>query len=93
MRSGTTSSGFKFKIDEVDLNDMEFIELMAEAEENPLKYPKMVERMLGKEQKQKLYDHVRTKKGRVPPDAIDKEVEEIFILAGEDAKNSESSPA
>ena len=93
MRSGTTSSGFKFKIDEVDLNDMEFIELMAEAEENPLKYPKMVERMLGKEQKQKLYDHVRTKGGRVPPDAIDKEVEEIFTLAGEDAKNSESSPA
>jgi hypothetical protein len=93
MRSGTTSSGFKFKIDEVDLNDMEFIELMAEAEENPLKYPKMVERMLGKEQKQKLYDHVRTKEGRVPPDTIDKEVEEIFILAGEDAKNSESSPA
>lgn len=93
MRSGITSSGFKFKIDEVDLNDMEFIELMAEAEENPLKYPKMVERMLGKEQKQKLYDHVRTKEGRVPPDAIAKEVEEIFILAGEDAKNSESSPA
>ena len=93
MRSGTTSSGFKFKIDEVDLNDMEFIEIMAEAEENPLKYPKMVERMLGKEQKKKLYDHVRTKGGRVPPDAIDKEVEEIFILAGEDAKNSESSPA
>ena len=93
MRSGTTSSGFKFKIDEVDLNDMEFIELMAEAEENPLKYPKMVERMLGKEQKQKLYDHVSTKVGRVPPDAIDKELEEIFILAGEDAKNSESSPA
>ena len=93
MRSGTTSSGFKFKIDEVDLNDMEFIELMAEAEENPLKYPKMVERMLGKEQKKKLYDHVRTKEGRVPPDAIDEEVEEIFILAGEDAKNSESSPA
>ena len=93
MRSGTTSSGFKFKIDEVDLNDMEFIEIMAEAEENPLKYPKMVERMLGKEQKKKLYDHVRTKEGRVPPDAIDEEVEEIFILAGEDAKNSESSPA
>ena len=93
MRSGTTSSGFKFKIDEVALNDMEFIEIMAEAEENPLKYPKMVERMLGKEQKQKLYDHVRTKEGRVPPDAIGKEVEEMFILAGEDAKNSESSPA
>lgn len=93
MRSGTTSSGFKFEIDEQDLNDMEFIELMADAEENPLKYPKMVERMLGKEQKKKLYDHVRTKEGRVPPDAIDKEVEEIFILAGEDAKNSESSPA
>ncbi len=93
MRSGTTSSGFKFEIDEQDLNDMEFIELMADAEENPLKYPKMLERMLGKEQKKKLYDHVRTKEGQVPPDAIDKEVEEIFILAGEDAKNSESSPA
>ena len=93
MRKGKTESGFKFELDEENLNDMEFIEMMANAEQNPLAYPRMLERMLGEEQKKRLYDHVRTKEGRVPPDLIDKEVEQIFELAGKDAKNSESSPA
>lgn len=93
MRSGTTSSGFKFTIDEEDWNDMEFIELMAAADENPLKYPALLERMLGKEQKKKLYDHCRNDKGRAPVDVVEKEIEEIFEIAGQDVKNSESSPA
>lgn len=93
MRKGTTESGFKFKFDEQDWDDMEFIELMAAADENPLKYPAMIERMLGKEQKDRLYEHCRNEKGRVPTDAVKKEIDEIFEIAGQDAKNSEPSPA
>ena len=93
MRKGTTESGFKFKFDEEDWNDMEFIELMAAAEENPLKYPALIERMIGKEQKDALYEHCRNDKGRVPVDVVKKEIDEIFEVAGQDAKNSESSPA
>ena len=93
MRKGTTESGFRFKFDEEDWNDMEFIELMAEVEENVLKYPAMIERMLGKEQKDALYEHCRNDKGRVPLEAIKNEIDEIFDIAGQDTKNSESSPA
>lgn len=93
MKSGTTESGFKFEFDEQDWDDMEFVELMAQADENALKYPAMIERMLGKEQKQRLYDHCRNKKGRVPIDAVKKEIDELFEVAGKETKNSESSPA
>ena len=93
MRSGTTQSGIKYKIDEEDWNDMEIIELMAAADENALKYPALIERMLGKKQKDELYEHCRNKKGRVPVEAVRKEIDEIFEIAGQDAKNSESSPA
>lgn len=93
MRRGTTETGFEFEIDEEDWDDMEFIELMAEVETNALAYPKMVERMLGKEQKKRLYDHVRNEKGRVPIEPLKKEIDDIFDSAGQDAKNSESSPA
>ena len=64
MVKGTTKTGFKFSIDPDAIKDMEFIELMAAADENPLKYPAMIERMLGKEQKDKLYEHCRNEKGR-----------------------------
>ena len=88
MRKGQTESGFKFVIDETDLDDMEFIELLADAQEDALKFPKVVERLLGKEQKAKLYDHVRTENGRVPIEAISNALTEIMVAAGEDTKNS-----
>lgn len=93
MRKGATESGFKFEFDEQDWNDMRFIELMAAADENPLKYPAMIERMLGKDQKDRLYAHCEDEKGRVPAEAVKKEIDDIFEIAGQDAKNSEPSPA
>lgn len=51
MVKGTTSTGFKFSIDPDAVKDMEFIELAADAEENGLLLPKMIECVLGKEQK------------------------------------------
>lgn len=93
MVTGKTESGFEFEIDEEQLDDMEFIELMAAAQENWLKFPAMLEKMLGKEQKARLYDHIKNDKGRVKPEELDKIVTEIFELAGKKLKNSGSSPA
>ena len=88
MRKGTTESGFTFEVDEEDLNDMEFVELLANAQEDSLMFPRLIERMLGEEQKKALYDHLRNKNGRVPVDATIDIVTEILTLAGEDTKNS-----
>lgn len=88
MREGTTKSGFKFKIDERRLDDMEFMELLASVDEEPLKLPELIETMLGAEQKKKLYDHLRTKDGRVPIQKTTDIVGEIMNIAGEDTKNS-----
>jgi hypothetical protein len=46
----------------------------------------MVEYALGKEQKKRLYDHVRNERGRVMFDDIRREFDEIFNIANE--KNS-----
>lgn len=90
MVKGTTTSGFKFSIDPDAIKDMEFIELAAEAEENGLMLPKMLERVLGKKQKDKLYDHVRNSKGRVMIDDINNEVEEIFNALNQDNETKNS---
>lgn len=89
MIKGTTASGFAFKIDESVLMDMEFIELAAEAADNGLVLPKLLSFILGDTQKKKLYDHVRTKAGRVPADAVNKEVEDILsaIRENKETKN------
>lgn len=75
---GKTSTGFKYEIDEQALDDMELLEVFAEVDENPLLLPKLLNMLLGKEQKEALYDHLRTDKGTVPTAAIGEEVGEIL---------------
>lgn len=81
MIRGTTKSGFQYNIDESRVDDMEFMEMIAEADDNPIVVPKVIEHMLGKDQKQKLYDHLRTEKGNVPVEAMLNELEDIFTNA------------
>lgn len=89
MRKGETKSGFKYKVDEAMLDDMELIDAMAETDSgNPLKVSVVVDKLLGAEQKQKLYDHLRTKKGNVPIQEVVDTVIEIFEDMGEQGKNS-----
>lgn len=78
MVSGVTSSGFKFEIDETRLDDMEFIDALGEIEENAIALSKVVVTLLGKEQRARLYDHVRNEAGRVPLEAITSELVEIM---------------
>ena len=83
MIEGKTTKGFQFTIDENDVNDMEFLELMADVDENPLLFPRLIEIMLGKEQKTALYDFYRNDKGKVPIDEIKGAVGEILASNGE----------
>lgn len=87
MIKGTTSSGFEYEIDEKKLDDMELLELFGSLEKNPFNLTVIIEKMFGQEQKQALYDHLRTEDGRVPYKAFEKELGEILNKENE-TKNS-----
>ena len=90
MVKGKTQSGFNVEINEKRMEDIRFFELLDDMETNPLRLPKLVEYMLGKEQKEKLYAHLE-KDGIVNAADVTKEMESIFHLvseASEKAKNS-----
>lgn len=83
---GTTSTGFNYEFDETLFEDLEFIELLAEADENGMQFPKFLVRLLGDEQKKKLYDHVRSESGRVS--ILDVKREVVEMMDTENLKNS-----
>lgn len=82
MIKGTTRTGFNYEVDETRINDMEYLELLAKATGNIAYLPAVVEKLLGREQKTALYEHVRDENGRVSVDAIDREIE--YIMSGND---------
>ena len=88
MLKGKTESGFKFEIDESIADDMEFVEALAEVDENPLRFPKVLVRALGEEQKQRLYEHLRGKNGTVSTQKVMDEFTEMLNKAGDETKNS-----
>lgn len=88
MVKGKTKTGFEFEYNELRLDDMEFIELVAQADSNVTVLPKLLNMVLGEEQKKRLYDHLRVEDGRVPTQALADAVEEIFEAAGDQVKNS-----
>lgn len=78
MLKGKTETGFSYEVSDESLNDYELVEILAEVDTNPLLLPKLVNKLLGKEQKKKLLDHLRTEDGKVPIDAISAEIMDIF---------------
>lgn len=78
MIKGKTKSGFEYEIPEENLNNYELVETLGELEANPLLISKTVDLLLGKEQKEKLKEHLRTDSGMVPTDKISEEIMEIF---------------
>lgn len=88
MINGETKSGFKFEVDETQLDDMEFLEALADTQEDVLAFPRVCTKLLGNEQKKRLYDHLRDEKGKVPIAAVNEAVTEIMTIAGEKTKNS-----
>lgn len=88
MIKGKTSSGFRFEISKDVINDYELVENLGELEDNPLILGKIVRQILGKEQTDKLKDHIRNENGIVPTNKMTQEIIEIFKNAGEETKNS-----
>ena len=84
---GKTKSGFEYDVAEERINNYELLEVIGEVDENPLVLPRVIDLLLGEEQKKKLKDHVRAKDGLVPTDKISEEITEIFQSQSE-IKNS-----
>lgn len=78
MIQGTTQSGFAFTIEDEALNNFELLDVISEVDENPLLAPKALTMLLGKAQKKKLYNHLRTEDGIVPMDKIQDEMIDMF---------------
>ncbi len=74
---GTTSSGYHYEIPVARLKSYDFVEIMAENEENPLVFPKLVSFLLG-DDKNDFLDHLRQKDGYLSAETVTKEITEIF---------------
>lgn len=86
MIEGKTKSGFAYSISDENVNNMELLDALAEAEdENPLRISKVLRLLLGDEQRKELYGHLREENGRVPVEAVMTELKEI--LANDGSKN------
>lgn len=92
MITAKTESGFSIELEESTLDNMEVLDALSDLDEgNPLAMSRLVVKLLGKDGKKRLYDHLRTEDGRVPASAVESAIMELFqfINAG---KNSASSP-
>lgn len=87
----TLQNGFKCEIDDQRLDDMELLEdLVAVDKGDVLKLPAIIEKILGVEQKKKLYDKVRDKKtGTVSSIAVADALQEIMeTMSEQDAEDA-----
>lgn len=92
MIAAKTESGFSIELEESALDNMEVLDALSDLDEgNPLAMSRLVVKLLGKDGKKRLYDHLRTEDGRVPASAVESAIMELFqsINTG---KNSASSP-
>lgn len=87
MITGSTKSGFTYSIPENNFDDMRLVDALSEIanDGNTLAISQVTKLMLGKEQRDALYAHVRREDGTVPPDAVANELMEILQAKG---KNS-----
>lgn len=87
MTSIKTSSGFSCDVDESAMNDMELLEDLAAIDGGDIAVlPSALSRIVGSENKRKLYDHVRVN-GRVPIDSVSQEIGEIITQLGSKKKS------
>ncbi|MGX7096427.1 hypothetical protein ACWOBL_06180 [Gemella bergeri] len=76
--TGVTKSGFTYSILEKNLNNYELVEVLGEVDTNPLLLPKVLKLLLGKEQVEKLKNHLRGADGIIDTEKMIAELEDIF---------------
>lgn len=82
MRKGKTKSGFEFEIEDSTLESWELLEAINEVEDNPVRIVKLVNLLLGDEQKKALVKHLG---GRPSVADMNAAVTEIFDVCKSDA--------
>lgn len=95
MKVGTTSNGFHYEFDEARADDMRFVDLIVTSmDETASEFDriaaasKMMEMLLGKEQKKELFEHIgKSYDGRVPFAEVNKALTEIMQGGGDAVKN------
>lgn len=88
MKEGKISNGFEYAVDEKRMDDMEFIDALSDTStEDPTSISIVVKKLLGKEQRKRLYDYLREEDGRVPIEKTMDAVSEILDAMGDDGKN------
>lgn len=94
MIEGTTRKGFAFSIPDNAVDNMELLDAMAEVEEseNALAMSRILQLLIGKEQRKHLYDSLRTEDGRVPIPEAAEALKDMLEAMGQKGKNSEPSP-
>lgn len=77
---GITPTGFKYKISSDVIDDMAFIDLLSDLEDGNIgALSKILLKLLGKKQKEKLYEHCTDKStGRIPSTKIMEEIKAIM---------------
>lgn len=87
---GTTSTGFEYIITDEAMNDAELLDALIESDEgNATSTMRAISKLLGVEQKKRLYEHLRDEHGRVPivgERSLTSEMTEI--MSGDTVKNS-----
>lgn len=82
------NDGFECEINKDNLDDMELVDKIAEADEgNVLAVSVVITKLLGQDNKKKLYDHLRVN-GIVPITKVSNAIVEIMQKLGTDGKNS-----
>lgn len=89
----TSSSGFEYKIDKDNMDDMEIFEdlmVMEDPEEPQVKRTmalnRVFQKVLGKEQKEKLDAFLKERDGKVRISVYQKEIGEVFAAMNESKK-------
>lgn len=88
MKAGKLANGFEYEIAEETFDDMKFLDALTEANDgDPLAASKVCTLLLGKEQKEKLYDMIKLEDGRVPIETAMQCILEIMEALGDESKN------
>lgn len=88
MLTGTTESGFEYKISDDTLDDYELLEELAKIDSGNMgNFTGVVEDILGTEQKEMLKKHIKEEYGRVSISGMIKELTQI-LKGNKEGKNS-----
>lgn len=84
MITGKTVRGFEYAIPKKRLHNMRLVEVLSKVDTDPTLIPKMLDLLMGQEQKEKMYDFYEDEDGIVLESDITEAVAEIFNAAAVD---------